>query len=149
MVASRFRPVYVLFALLLGACGADHPGPGNVQDEAAQAKRTVQSLPAADENYFREMDDAIGLAPEEVRGRNMWIVWTGGNDRFWDTITVNSVGAFDLLKILSSHSSLKFGRDNRWHYLGLVNEPCFEKPTGPDPQRLRTLARQAQRRLPA
>ncbi len=135
MVASRLRLVYVLFALLLGACGADHPGPGNVQDEAAQAKRTVQSLPAADENYFREMDDAIGLAPEEVRGRNMWIVWTGGNDRFWDTITVNSVGAFDLLKILSSHPSLKFGRDNRWRYLGLVNEPCFEKPTGPDPQR--------------
>ena len=26
-------------------------------------------------------------------------------------------------------------RDNRWNYLGLVNEPCFRKPTGPDPNR--------------
>src|SRR5207253_9479310 len=66
---------------------------------------------------------------------NMWLVWTGGNDRFWDTITVNSFGGFDLLKIVSSHPSLKFSRDNRWNYLGLVNEPCFEKATGPDPQR--------------
>jgi hypothetical protein len=36
---------------------------------------------------------------------------------------------------VSSHASLKFSRDNRWNYLGLANEPCFEKPTGPDPQR--------------
>jgi len=135
MVASRFRPILSLFVLLLVGCGTDHPGPGRVQDEAARAKRTVQSLPAAGEDYFRDMDDAIALTPEEVRGRNMWIVWTGGNDRFWDTITVNSVGAFDLLKIVSSHPGLKFGRDNRWRYLGLVNEPCFEKPTGPDLQR--------------
>jgi hypothetical protein len=41
----------------------------------------------------------------------------------------------DFLKTISSHPSLKFSRDNRWNYLGLVNEPCFEKPTGPDPQR--------------
>ncbi|HWF60279.1 MAG TPA: hypothetical protein VN666_08205 [Nitrospira sp.] len=39
------------------------------------------------------------------------------------------------MKTLSSHPSLKFSRDNRWHYLGLVNEPCFEKATGPDPTR--------------
>ena len=26
-------------------------------------------------------------------------------------------------------------RDNRWKYFGLVNEPCFEKATGPDPAR--------------
>ena len=104
-------------------------------DEARRAGRSVESLAAADEDHFRDMDGGIVLTPEEVRGRNMWIVWTGGNDRFWDTITVNSFGAFDLLKIVSSHPSLKFSRDNRWNYLGLVNEPCFEKATGPDPQR--------------
>ncbi len=135
MTAGRFRLVLSVCALVLAACGTDHPLPGRMLDEASRAKRTVQSLPAADEDYFRDMDDAIALTPEEVRGRNMWIVWTGGNDHFWDTITVNSFGAFDLLKIVSSHPSLKFGRDNRWRYLGLVNEPCFDKATGPDPQR--------------
>src|SRR5262245_38555286 len=29
----------------------------------------------------------------------------------------------------------KSTRDNRWIYLGLVNEPCFEKATGPDEKR--------------
>src|SRR5256885_2403154 len=38
-------------------------------------------------------------------------------------------------KTLSSHEGLKASRDNRWSYLGLVNEPCFEKATGPDPKR--------------
>ena len=33
----------------------------------------------------------------------MWLVWTGGNDRFWDALTVSSFGAFDLLKTVSSH----------------------------------------------
>ena len=29
----------------------------------------------------------------------MWLVWTGGNDRFWDRLTHDTFGAFDLLKI--------------------------------------------------
>src|SRR5262249_30089474 len=41
----------------------------------------------------------------------------------------------DFVKTLSSHPSLKFSRDNRWRYLGLVNEPCFQKAAGPDPNR--------------
>ena len=44
-------------------------------------------MPAADEDYFRDMDGGMGLSREEVMGRNMWIVWTGGNDRFWDAIS--------------------------------------------------------------
>src|SRR5262245_15207693 len=129
MFARRFRPLLPLFALLLVGCGADHPEAGRVQDDASHAKRTVPSMTAADEDNLRDMDDAMDLTPEEIRGRNMWIVWTGGNDHFWDTITINSFGAFDLLKIVSSYPnpSYKFSRDNRWRYLGLVNEPCFEK----------------------
>jgi hypothetical protein len=104
-------------------------------DEARRAGRTVESFRVADEDYFRDMDDRVELTAAEIKGRNTWIVWTGGTDRFWDRITVDSFGAFDLLKILSSHPSLPFSRDNRWYQLGLVNEPCFEKATGPDPQR--------------
>jgi hypothetical protein len=33
-----------------------------------------------------------------VMGRNMWLVWTGGNDRFWDTISATSFGTLDFLK---------------------------------------------------
>ena len=81
------------------------------------------------------MDGGIALTADEVKGRNMWIVWTGGDDKLWDTLTVTSVGTLDLLKTISSYPGLKASRDNRWNYLGLVNEPCFKKATGPDPNR--------------
>lgn len=108
---------------------------GKVLDEAKVAGRAPDSFPAADEDYFRDMDGGVALTREEVQGRNTWIVWTGGNDRLWDKLSVSSFGALDFLKTLSSHPSLKFSRDNRWYYLGLVNEPCFEKATRPDPER--------------
>jgi len=65
----------------------------------------------------------------------MWLVWTGGDDRLWDTLNWKSFGTFDLLKTISSHKNLKFGRRNRWETLGLVNEPCFAEPTEGDPER--------------
>jgi hypothetical protein len=130
--------------VLLGCpqrCGKQPPGPGEVLDEARAAGRAAESFPAADEDYFHDMDRGAAapapaaLTPEQIKGRNTWIVWTGGNDRFWDWISKKSVGTLDFLKTLSSHPALKYGRDTRWHWLGLVNEPCFEKATGPDPQR--------------
>ena len=92
--------------------------PGEVKDEARLANRTAASFPAADEDYFADMDGGAKLSPEEVKGRNTWIVWSGGNDRFWDDLSQLSFGTLDFLKTLSSHPSLKFSRDNRWYYLG-------------------------------
>ncbi len=111
------------------------PPENKFQDEARRANRSAESFPAAGEDYFHDMDGGLALGPDEVKGRNTWIVWTGGDDRFWDGISKTSFGTLDFLKTLSSHPSLKNSRDNRWHYLGLVNEPCFDKATGPDPDR--------------
>jgi hypothetical protein len=130
----------VLGSLLAAAgCAVKAPLPGTVMDEARLAGRAPASFPAADEDYFREMDQnrdgRVPLTPGEVKGRNTWLVWTGGNDRFWDAIGNFGGGALDFLKTLSSHPRLRASRDNRWYYLGLVNEPCFVKATGPDPER--------------
>jgi hypothetical protein len=126
-------------ALLLAAAGAIGCGTrdrsGTVRDEAMRAGRTVDSFPPAGEDYFRQMDGAINLTREEVLGRNMWLVWTGGNDRFWDEISATSFGTLDFLKTLSSHPTLIYSRDNRFRHLGLVNEPCFRRATAPDPNR--------------
>jgi hypothetical protein len=108
---------------------------GKVQDEAMLAGRSVESLSGADEPYFHDMDGGIPLSRDEEIGRNNWIVWTGGNDRFWDLISPKSVGILDLLKTISSYPGLPATRDNRWQYLGLINEPCYEKAAGPDPNR--------------
>ena len=137
--SSTMRSVLVLLVLaaLIGCAKLEQPQPGQVLDEARRAGRTVASFPAADEDYyFRDMDGSVALTAEEIKGRNTWIVWTGGDDRLWDELSRASVGNLDFLKILSSHPRLpKFSRDNRWNYFGLVNEPCFEKATGPDPER--------------
>ena len=116
-------------------CSAKQPAPGTVPDEPHSVNRAASSFPGADEDYFHDMDGALPLTADEIKGRNTWIVWTGGDDRLWDILSTKSVGALDFLKTLSSHPSLKFSRDNRWNYLGLVNEPCFEKATGPDPEK--------------
>lgn len=105
------------------------------EDEALRAGRTAESLPAASEDYYHDMDSAVALTPDEVKGRNTWIVWTGGDDKMWDTLSRTSLGTLDFLKTISSAPGLKAMRSNRWNYLGLVNEPCYKQPTEPDPNR--------------
>jgi hypothetical protein len=130
--------VIVALAILPQGCHNTigvHGVPGLVFDEAHLAGRSADSFPAADEDYFHDMDSGVALTPEEIKGRNTWIVWTAGNDHMWDLLTKTSVGNLDFLKTISSYPGLKASRDNRWEYLGLVNEPCMIKATGPDPKR--------------
>lgn len=150
--------VPIVSALLLTSC-SDHPcgkGSGNVLDEAKCVGRTPESLKAADEDYYADMDYGITKNPAELvrrltpyvpgiteaqavkaaaEGRNNWIVWTAGNDTLWDEIGRASVGNSDLLKTVSNHPALGYSRDNRWQYLGVVNEPCFKKGDKPNPDR--------------
>ena len=131
MNSRRFSLVFLVLVLALGtaSCGKIRSEPGTVKDEALTVGRMAPSFAAADEDYFKDMDGALELTTNEIKGRNNWIVWTGGNDRFWDHLVSKSFGAVDLLKILSSHPSIKhLNRDSRWQYLGVVNEPCFDKP---------------------
>ena len=147
MIRSRRRTLIpivaaILLCVMAGACGRRRgPQPGTVQDEALRTGRTAEDFVRPTDDYFHDMDDNVvnGKRPvftqQEIEGRNMWMVWTGGNDRLWDRLTVDSIGSFDLLKTVSSHRSPGYGRHNRWEYLGLVNEPCFTEATGPDPNR--------------
>ncbi|MEJ8853895.1 hypothetical protein WKW79_04915 [Variovorax robiniae] len=132
---TRASLVPLLTCALMAGCSKNEPEPGTVLDEAMLAKRDAKSFPHADEDFFKDMDGGIALSPDEVKGRNMWLVWSGGNDRFWNKMTDYTYGAFDLLKIISSHPTQGYSRANRWEYFGLVNEPCFSKATGPDPAR--------------
>jgi hypothetical protein len=138
-----FLAIVSMLSLSMNGCGTQVQ-PGTVQDEALRAGRSADSFPAAGEDYLHDMDQMadpthpvhpLPLTTDEIKGRNTWIIWTGGNDRLWDTLSRLSVGNLDLLKTVSSNPNLKGSRDNRWSWMGLVNEPCFEKATGPDPNR--------------
>jgi hypothetical protein len=143
---------------VVAACGRHEPLPGTVQDEALRAGLVPENFPAATEDYFHDMDFNLvdgrpmrNFTQAEIQGRNMWIVWTGGNDRLWDRLTRDSVGTFDLLKTISSHPPVEYkdpnakpgdpakylydyGRRNRFKYLGVINEPCFVEAKEPDPK---------------
>jgi hypothetical protein len=127
-----FARVAVIAALSVFAASCDKA----VEDEATIAGLTEKDFPQADEDYFKDMDNAVELTPEEVQGRNMWLVWSGGNDRFWDGMGKPTLGGFDLLKIVAPPPGSDFERPQRWYTLGLVNEPCFDAalPDG-DPSR--------------
>ncbi len=117
----------VLLPLSVTSC--DWFGGGDaVEDEASKAGVGEDKLVQADEDYFKDMDNGVALSPDEVQGRNMWLVWSGGNDRFWDTMGKPTLGGFDLLKIVAPPPGTDLERPNRWRSLGVVNEPCFDPP---------------------
>ena len=84
-------------------------------------------FPQASVDYFAGMDDAVQLTAEEVRGRDSWVMWTGGDEAFWDYLARRSFGAFDLLKVLDSRN-----RGRRFAAYGLMNEPGFRQAGAPD-----------------
>jgi len=75
------------------------------QDEAKAAGIPVEHFAqAADEaDLFAATDGGIPMNPAQVRGRNTWWIWAGGNQAFWDWLASNSFGTFDLLKTMSSY----------------------------------------------
>ena len=103
----------VILALAAAGCGGNEPDPGTVRDEAMRAGLPPSHFVRATPDYFRDMDDNLvrGSRPsysqDEIEGRNMWMVWTGGNDRLWNRLTQDSLGSFDLLKTISSHRATR------------------------------------------
>jgi hypothetical protein len=135
--------VAISLVLALGACkprqSGQQAGDGAVDDEAAVAGVKADHFRHAGlhngVDYFAQMDGAIPLTETEAQGRAMWMVWTGGDDRFWDFMVKPTYGTFDLLKIVAGDPASGNARPDRWNNLGIVNEPCFKPAPGPDPAR--------------
>jgi hypothetical protein len=104
-----------MFLLLLGMTNPASAQPGE------------RNFPMAAVDYFAAMDDGIVLTPGEVRGRNTWLTWTGGDEAFWDYLARRSFGTFDLLKVLDSRN-----RATRFSYYGVMNEPGFKQAATAD-----------------
>lgn len=67
------------------------------------------------------------LTEAQKRGRCTWYLWTGGNEKFYRTMSVKTDGAVDLLNLLDSRQ-----HDERFARLGAINDPGCEKAKGPD-----------------
>ena len=131
-LAATIRFALVLagvVALGAGVYGCRKPS-APILDEAKSAGKSKEDFPPDSVDYFARMDQAVraeggGLAPlplkpAEVRGRNRWMLWTGGNEGFWDWLAGYNPGFIDLLKLVD------FSPQNRWPRFaqaGLIVEP--------------------------
>src|SRR5918911_818876 len=68
-------------------------------------------------DVFRPMDGGIQLPADEIKGRNTWNLWCGGNEQFWDRMAREGYGMFDLLKMIDSRN-----RSSRFKEMGLINQ---------------------------
>ncbi len=125
-------PLAVLASVcLVGVIVACNRAPQYPLDDAKAAGRTPADFPQISVDVFAPMDGGIALTEEEVKGRNTWLLWTAGNQVFWDRIAREGYGIVDLLKTLDSRK-----RPTRFREMGLINEPGFRMAAAPDEQGL-------------
>jgi hypothetical protein len=72
-------------------------------------------------------DTTIALTASEIRGRNTWMIWTAGNEEFWDWMARYGHGTVDFLKLIDSRK-----RPVRFKNMGLINDPNLRAATKPD-----------------
>jgi len=89
--------------------------------------RTPADFPELAVDVFKPMDGGIALTEDEIKGRNTWDLWTGGDEQFWERMSRESYGLIDLLQTIDSRQ-----RPNRFKDMGLINEPGYKPASQPD-----------------
>lgn len=129
-----------LGAAIFWAIGVSATWAKPIVDEAKALGKTAADFPAASYDYFHDMDMVAdghgGLRPlelteDEIKGRNTWMMWCGGNEVFWDWLAGNSYGFMDLLKLCDFAPGDKWG-GKRFGPAGLCIEPGTKLPDKPD-----------------
>src|SRR5436190_303658 len=113
---------FLIWWLALGC--AKQPATSLVDDGGG---RQPKDFPELAEDVFKAMDGGIQLTGDEIKGRNTWNLWCGGNEQFWDRVAREELGLFDLLKTIDSRN-----RNLRFKELGLINEPGYRQAAKPD-----------------
>src|ERR1035441_7306819 len=103
-----------------------HTRSNNTFDDAKAAGKTPPHFSETASHAFDQMDGGQSLAEDERKGRNTWLLWTAGDQVFWDNMAQHGLGIGDLLKAIDSRY-----RKNRFKNMGLMNEPGFEAATQP------------------
>jgi hypothetical protein len=89
--------------------------------------RKPEDFPELAVDVFKPMDGGIALSEDEIRGRNTWDLWCGGDEQFWNRMSQESYGLIDMLKTIDSRN-----RPNRFRDMGLINTPGYRQATKPD-----------------
>src|SRR5260370_38235833 len=97
-----------------------------VVDDAKAAGKTAADFPETASRAFDEMDAGQPLTDEQRKGRNTWLLWTAGDQVFWDGMAQHGFGLGDLLKAIDSRH-----HNTRFMDMGGTNQPALEKAHQP------------------
>jgi hypothetical protein len=126
----------------------DEVNSSRTNDETPLFKHTPESFPAEARDIFYPMDkweitgwqhkmqsqnfDLDGdkkisdYERDAIRGRNTWMLWTSGNESFWEWYQEKAYGIHDFLALIDSRN-----RDHRFKDMGLINQPGMTKRDEP------------------
>lgn len=116
----------LLLVLLLPGCKKKPFITTDTLEDKADG-RPPEGFPELAIDVFQGMDAGAELGEAEIKGRNTWNLWCGGNEQFWDKMAREGFGLFDLLKTIDSRK-----RPQRLEEFGLINQPDFKKAEKPD-----------------
>ena len=125
--AAGVLGVLVVVGVALALFFLHRHGDSAVPDDAKAAGKTTADFPETASRAFDEMDGGLPLTDEERKGRNTWLLWTAGDQVFWDGMAQHGLGTADLLKTIDSRR-----RSTRFRDMGLVNQPGFAQAMSPD-----------------
>jgi len=114
----------LLIALNLASLGCKKKPESLVDDGGGRKPEDFAELAV---DVFKPMDGGIELTPDEIKGRNTWDLWCGGNEQFWERMSREAYGLIDLLKTIDSRN-----RGTRFKEMGLINQPGFKQASKPD-----------------
>ena len=127
----------ILLATALATIGCSISSPPDEPRAAGFAANTegaLERFPPATYDYFPGMDQVAGSEPgstvapqmsaDDIKGRNAWLLWTGGNEAFWDWFARHGYGTIDLLQLIDSRQ-----RNDRFARAGLISEPGMRPST--------------------
>lgn len=127
-----------LVSASLGCTATLPPDEARVRQLASEnaklslADHAAKKYPPEAQNLFEAMDGTrsngsyqrLSLEDHEVVGRNAWMIWTGGNEAFWDWLARHGYGTIDLLKLIDSRH-----RGTQFATTGIITEPGMRLPT--------------------
>src|SRR4051812_4192506 len=123
MLLRRGTGWVAFLALVLGSGCKEHQA--SLADNAEGRKPA--DFPELAVDVFKPLDGGVALSEDEIKGRNTWNLWCGGDEQFWDRMARESYGLIDLLKTIDSRK-----RAERFKVMGLINQPGYVQATKPD-----------------
>jgi len=126
---KKFSLIAVLIFLVVTSLASRCNGPKTEgwPDDGIAAGLKPEDFPEIAFDVFKPMDGGVALSQDEIKGRNSWNLWCGGNEQFWDHMAREAYGLTDLLRMIDSREHGK-----RFAELGLINQPGYKQASKPD-----------------